>query len=84
MLLQIPRDIAAPIKAIGYLALYYRYWPMLSHWRASIWIGDIGRMALSSYLSRTVICTTFFYHWGGFMQFYRLQLLGMVPCGLID
>ncbi len=79
LLLQIPRDIAAPIQAIGYLTLCYGYWPTLSQWRASIWIGDIGRMALSSYLLQTVICTTFFYHWGGFMRFDRLQLLGIVP-----
>lgn len=79
LLLQIPRDIAAPIQAIGYLALCYGYWPALQQWRASVWISNIGRMALSSYLLQTVICTRFFYHWGGFMQFDRLQLLGIVP-----
>lgn len=79
LLLQVPRDIAAPVQAIGYLALCYGYWPTLRRWRMSLWLGDIGRMALSSYLLQTVICTTFFYHWGGFMQFDRLQLLGMVP-----
>ncbi|MCW2473468.1 DUF418 domain-containing protein YeiB [Candidatus Symbiopectobacterium sp. NZEC151] len=79
LLLQIPRDIAAPIQAIGYLALCYGYWSTLRQWRVSAWIGDIGRMALSSYLLQTLICTQLFYHWGGFMQFDRLQLLGIVP-----
>lgn len=79
LLLQLPRDISAPIQAIGYLALCYGFWPTLRRWRLSAWLGDIGRMALSSYLLQSLICTTFFYHLGGFMQFDRLQLLALVP-----
>lgn len=79
LLLQVPRDMSAPIQAIGYLALCYGFWPTLRRWRISRWLEDIGRMALSSYLLQTLICTTFFYRWGGFMQYDRLQLLAFVP-----
>ncbi|WP_225622290.1 DUF418 domain-containing protein YeiB [Musicola keenii] len=79
LLLQIPRELGAPLQAIGYLALCYGYWQTLAQWRITRWIANVGRMALSSYLLQTVICTTVFYRLGGFMQFERWQLLLLVP-----
>lgn len=79
LLLQIPRELGAPLQAIGYLALCYGFWPILSRWRITYWVADIGRMALSSYLLQTLICTTLFNRMGLFMQLDRLQLLALVP-----
>ncbi|MFP1904805.1 DUF418 domain-containing protein YeiB [Lonsdalea quercina] len=79
LLLQIPGELSAPLQAIGYLALCYGYWPTLRHWRLTKWISDIGRMALSSYLLQTLICTTLFYRLGWFMKLDRLALLALVP-----
>ncbi|WP_041164442.1 DUF418 domain-containing protein YeiB [Dickeya parazeae] len=79
LLLQIPRETGAPLQAVGYLALCYGYWPTLTNWRLTRWIASVGRMALSSYLLQTLICTTLFNRLGGFMQFDRWQLLLVVP-----
>lgn len=79
LLLQAPREFSALIQGIGYLALCYGFWPTLYRWRISAWIGDVGRMALTSYLLQTVICTTLFNRLGWFMQLDRLQLLALVP-----
>ncbi|RBP57841.1 DUF418 domain-containing protein YeiB [Brenneria salicis] len=80
LLLQIPRELSAPLQAVGYLALCYGFWPMLSQWRITHWIGDVGRMALSNYLLQTLLCTALFNHLGFFMSFDRLQLAAIVPC----
>ncbi|WJM87126.1 DUF418 domain-containing protein YeiB [Dickeya chrysanthemi] len=79
LLLQIPREIGAPLQAIAYLALCYGFWPMLANWRLTGWIVNVGRMALSSYLLQTLICTTLFNRFGWFMHLDRWQLLLVVP-----
>ncbi|WP_033568351.1 DUF418 domain-containing protein YeiB [Dickeya undicola] len=79
LLLQIPREAGAPLQAIAYLALCYGFWPTLANWRLTRWIVDVGRMALSSYLLQTLICTTLFNRFGWFMQLDRSQLLLVVP-----
>ncbi|WP_035346047.1 MULTISPECIES: DUF418 domain-containing protein YeiB [unclassified Dickeya] len=79
LLLQIPREVGAPLQAMAYLALCYGYWSTLVNWRATRWIANVGRMALSSYLLQTVICTTVFNRLGWFMHLDRWQLLAMVP-----
>lgn len=78
-LLQAPRELSAPFQTIGYAALAFGYWPQLSRSYLVIAVAHVGRMALSNYLLQTVICTTFFFHMGGFMKFDRLALLGFVP-----
>lgn len=73
--LQIPRELSAPLQAIGYAALLFGFWPQLSRFKLVLAIACVGRMALSNYLLQTLLCTTLFYHLGLFMQFDRLQLL---------
>lgn len=72
------RELGAPIQSLGYLALLYGFWQILSGWRISGWLAIIGRMALSNYLLQTLICTTIFYHFEGYQKFERLQLLVIV------
>lgn len=77
--LQVPRELGAPLQALGYAALCYGFWPTLSRLKMTHAISCVGRMALSNYLLQTLICTTLFDRLGLFNRLDRLQLLAVVP-----
>ncbi|AUX73132.1 DUF418 domain-containing protein YeiB [Erwinia pyrifoliae] len=77
--LQLPREISAPMQALGYAALCFGWWPRLQRLRLTPAISAVGRMALSNYLLQTLICTTLFNHFALFNHLNRLQLLALVP-----
>ncbi|MTD26473.1 DUF418 domain-containing protein YeiB [Erwinia sorbitola] len=77
--LQVPREISAPLQALGYAALCFGWWPQLQRFRLTQTVSTVGRMALSNYLLQTLICTTLFNHFALFNQLDRLQLLLIVP-----
>lgn len=79
-LLQVPRELSAPLQSIGYAALIWGFWPQLYRLRRLVRaIACVGRMALTNYLLQTLICTTIFWRFGLFMRYDRLQLLVFVP-----
>ncbi|OON37047.1 hypothetical protein BTJ39_20830 [Izhakiella australiensis] len=77
--LQLPRELSAPLQAVGYAALVFACWPRWSQYRLTRLISQVGRMALSNYLLQTLICTTLFNTFGLFMKLDRIQLLCLVP-----
>lgn len=78
-LLQIPREISAPLQVLGYVSLLYGYWAQLAPLALTRWVANVGRMALSNYLLQSLICSLLFNHFGLFMQYGRAQLLLFVP-----
>ncbi|OTA21590.1 membrane protein [Xenorhabdus beddingii] len=72
-------ELATPLLALAYISLIYGFWPAISRWRVTFWLRQVGKMALSSYLLQTLICTTIFYRFGLFGQFTRLELMAFVP-----
>lgn len=77
--LQVPREVSAPLQALGYAALCFGYWRQLHQRFITRAVSAVGRMALSNYLLQTLICTTLFNHFALFNHFSRLQLLAIVP-----
>ncbi|ELY4519766.1 DUF418 domain-containing protein YeiB [Cronobacter muytjensii] len=78
-ILQAPRELGAPLQALGYTALVFGYWPWLARLRLMTAVACVGRMALTNYLLQSLICTTLFNHFGLFMKFDRFALLAFVP-----
>ncbi|MBI6549728.1 DUF418 domain-containing protein YeiB [Xenorhabdus lircayensis] len=72
-------ELGTPLLALAYIALIYGYWPVISCWRVTFWLRQVGRMALTSYLLQTLICTTLFYRFELFGQFTRLELMVFIP-----
>ncbi len=82
-LLQVPRELGAPLQTIGYPALFYGFWPALSRLCIVHWLcACVGRMALSNYLLQTLICTTLFYRFGLFMRIRPPAAAGVCSAGL--
>ncbi|CAK9885389.1 MAG: hypothetical protein XXXJIFNMEKO3_01787 [Candidatus Erwinia impunctatus] len=77
--LQIPRDISAPVQALGYAALCFGYWQSLEGFKLSNAVCCVGRMALSNYLLQTLLATSYFYSMQNFNHYGRAQLLLFVP-----
>ncbi|WP_329958615.1 DUF418 domain-containing protein YeiB [Limnobaculum parvum] len=77
--LQVPKELAATLQGLAYLALWYGYGQSINMSKANAVLSRIGRMTLSNYLLQTLICTTLFYHYGWYRHFDRLELLAMVP-----
>ncbi len=77
--LQLPRELSAPVTALGYMALWFGYWPTLSQYKFADWMRAVGSMSLTSYLLQTLICCLIFYWLEGYQTFSRLQMLAMVP-----
>ncbi|HGJ5873075.1 MAG TPA: DUF418 domain-containing protein YeiB [Arsenophonus apicola] len=72
-------QLIIPIQVAGYIAIIYGFWPQIKNIFIIRWLQSIGRMALTSYLLQTLICTTIFYRLGFFAQFSRIELLLFVP-----
>ncbi|OCQ51862.1 hypothetical protein Ppb6_02977 [Photorhabdus australis subsp. thailandensis] len=72
-------ELVVPFQALGYMALIYGFWSVISGWRINYWLRQVGRMAMSNYLLQTLICTVLFYHFKLFGQFSRLELLAFIP-----
>lgn len=75
----IVNEVVVPFQSLGYIALVYGFWGVIHNSKIMGAIQNVGRMALSNYLLQTLICTTFFYHFGYFGQFSRLELLVLIP-----
>lgn len=74
-----PREISAPLQALGYVALLYGFWPRLADKTIIRLLGNVGRMALTNYLLQPLIWTLLFNQLGLFMAYDRLQLMAFVP-----
>ena len=63
-------------QAIGYAALFYYFFSRVK-WLQNSGLAAVGRLALTNYVSQTLICTFIFYGWGLglFAQFDVLTLL---------
>ncbi|MDX7997748.1 DUF418 family protein [Xenorhabdus sp. Reich] len=72
-------ELATPLLALAYISMIYGFWPTISCWRVTFWLRQVGKMALSSYLLQTLICTTLFYRLELFGQFTRLELMAFIP-----
>lgn len=72
--------VGAPLMTMGYLSL----WTWLTNHGRVAWLTSrlaaTGRMALTNYLSQTVVCTTVFYYYGGglFGETSHVERLGLV------
>ncbi|MCE7975258.1 MAG: DUF418 domain-containing protein [Leptolyngbya sp. PLA1] len=72
--------VGAPLMTMGYLSL----WTWLTNHGKVTWLTSrlaaTGRMALTNYLTQTVVCTTVFYYYGGglFGETTHVERLGLV------
>lgn len=72
--------VGAPLMTMGYLSL----WTWLTNHGRVAWLTSrlaaTGRMALTNYLTQTVVCTTVFYYYGGglFGETTHVERLGLV------
>lgn len=72
--------VLGPIMAPGYLVVVALFVEKRIFPRALAWLAKVGRVALTTYLGQTLICTAIFYSWG-FGQFGELtydQMMGVV------
>ena len=74
----IVNELMVPLQSLGYIALIYGFWNILSLSLISKLVQNVGRMALSNYLLQTLICTTIFYYLGYFYHFTRVELLAFI------
>ncbi|GKX54378.1 hypothetical protein SOASR030_04900 [Leminorella grimontii] len=77
--LQVVKEVGSVLQGLAYLALWFGYGQSAGMARVRSLLSQVGRMTLSNYLLQTLVCTTLFYHFGGYRHFDRLTLLAFVP-----
>lgn len=77
--LQVIKEVGSVLQGLAYLALWFGYCQSVRMARVRDALSLVGRMTLSNYLLQTLVCTTLFYHLGGYRHFDRLALLAFVP-----
>lgn len=66
------------IQSLGYIALLYWSWPLIQHSFFAYALRCVGKMALTIYLTQSIIGVVIFQHMGRFNQFTLPELMPFV------